>query len=132
MSRFASQRAFLLSSFADIAEALSLDALGGEFPDYMISMYRETGRFYHNADHLFHVISELHRCPGPLDPCVGLALWFHDAIYDATRDDNEARCVHLAGLFAKEIKLSPEPLARVQRLIKATDHRTPPQPRMKR
>ena len=115
-----------MAGFDDIAEALSLEIQGAVLPDVLIGFYEEPQRHYHTAEHLFHCLTELQNCPPPHDPHVGLALWFHDAVYEPRRDDNEARCIKLVGLYAREMRLNRESLKIVQRLIRATDHRTPP------
>ncbi len=120
------QRKYLRASFKPIAEALSLRTLDGAFVDEMLAAYEEPNRRYHNANHLLHCITELENTPAPHDPHVGLALWFHDAVYDPTRNDSEARSANLAALFAPMLQIRPDTLLTLQRLILATNHHAPP------
>lgn len=68
-----------------VAPAAAFDALA--------TSYAEPHRAYHTAQHvdecleLFDLVRD--RCEQP--PLVELALWFHDAVYDTHRSDNELR-----------------------------------------
>ena len=77
-------------------------ALGQQAPDglmqRLLAAWAEPQRHYHSQQHL-------HECLALLEPAldlaqhpgeVELALWFHDAIYDPTRNDNEAESARLA------------------------------------
>src|SRR5262245_5292010 len=61
--------------------------------DDIVAAYREPHRHYHTLQHLDECFAKLQtlraaaRHPEEID----LALWFHDAIYDVARTDNEAR-----------------------------------------
>lgn len=61
--------------------------------DELISRYSEPHRRYHSVRHLEECFAKLDEVrslaehPGEIE----LALWFHDAIYDTHRQDNEAR-----------------------------------------
>ena len=51
-----------------------------------------------------------------------LAILFHDAVYDATRKDNEAASARLARLHLTDLGVAPGMIARVEALILATRH----------
>ena len=57
----------------------------------LCSLYSEPGRTYHNIDHIAAMLDIVSRFEDllhePLE--VRLAIWFHDYIYDARRQDNE-------------------------------------------
>jgi predicted metal-dependent HD superfamily phosphohydrolase len=85
--------------------------------------YREPHRAYHTFRHLaecFLTLNRLHdaRAPG----AVGIALWFHDAIYDTRRSDNEAE----SAVYARRVLLragASEPVIEaVSEMILATRH----------
>lgn len=70
----------------------------------LVHRYGEPHRAYHTGDHIaavlrwFDVVAEGPGWDAPSD--VYLAIVFHDAIYDATRHDNEARSAELAASLA--------------------------------
>ena len=85
--------------------------------------YGEPHRAYHNLHHIERMLGFFHAMCEP-DDAMELAIWFHDAVYDPKRSDNEeqsARC------FSRLLSDSlPASLAeRVCRLILATDPRIP-------
>lgn len=71
-----------------------LAALRGRFPgpdtlrDALLAAWSAPGRHYHGPRHLLAVLDAL----AGREPAVAyqLAAWFHDAVYDPTRADNEA------------------------------------------
>jgi predicted metal-dependent HD superfamily phosphohydrolase len=97
----------------------------GGVPDDVVAELKarhgEAGRAYHNWAHVeallrwfAEVESELH------DPeAVKLAVFFHDAVYEPTRGDNEAES---AALLRSRMagRVAPETLARAVRLVEAT------------
>lgn len=90
------------------------------------SLYAEPGRAYHNAT---HILACLHTFDGLRDLAaspltVELAIWYHDAIYDPTRQDNEARSADLAVEVLASVGLD-QYCQPVHALIMATDHRQP-------
>jgi predicted metal-dependent HD superfamily phosphohydrolase len=62
------------------------------------SAYASPGRRYHGQRHVVDCLAEFDAARGlAKEPeAVELALWFHDAIYDATAADNEERSAALA------------------------------------
>ncbi len=66
--------------------------------DELMARYSEPHRHYHTLQHLeeclslFASLRDLAAHPAELE----IALWFHDAIYDVKRDDNEALCAEWA------------------------------------
>lgn len=62
------------------------------------SAYAGPGRRYHNQRHIAECLAEFDAARGlaKQPEAVELALWFHDAIYDATAADNEERSAGLA------------------------------------
>jgi predicted metal-dependent HD superfamily phosphohydrolase len=94
----------------------------------LIDRYSSPARHYHNLGHLRACLAELDRvrhlaCDAP---GVELALWYHDAIYDPTRSDNEQRSADLAREDSKRAGLSPERIELIVSLILATRHDSPP------
>lgn len=79
--------------------ALPLD-LPQEQLDALQAAYASPPRAYHNFQHVQEVLRHYHEvaaAPGWRQPAeVGLAVLYHDAIYEAGRRDNETRSAELA------------------------------------
>ena len=84
--------------------------------------YNEAHRYYHTLQHLaecFHEFDQIRAlAEHPVE--VELALWFHDAIYDTHRHDNEERSAQWA--VATISRSSPPAAKRVYALVMATRH----------
>ena len=94
----------------------------------LAAAYEAPGRHYHT---LAHIENLLDRVAGTTlhDPeVVQLAVWFHDAVYNALKQDNEARSAAVALDFLRHSTLSPERQQRVAFLIGRTHDHTQPQP----
>jgi predicted metal-dependent HD superfamily phosphohydrolase len=96
--------------------------------DELVTRYSEPARHYHTLEHL----AEMFRVAGRLSPDVRnftdvqLAIWFHDAIYDPTRSDNEAMSAELAETQLDLLRVPDAQRDRVTDLILATQHETEP------
>jgi predicted metal-dependent HD superfamily phosphohydrolase len=74
--------------------------------DDLITRYRQPHRRYHGVRHVVWVLRHVRELEAAISDCrdehaydpaaVAAAAFFHDAIYDATRDDNEERSAVLA------------------------------------
>lgn len=98
--------------------------------DDLLSRWSSPSRRYHNIEHLRDCLDEL-ASSGPVDGVAGrrpvaLAIWFHDAIYDATRSDNEAASADLADAALRALGEPRPAVADVCRLILDTAHRAEP------
>lgn len=84
--------------------------------------YGEPGRAYHTLTHIGAMLAVANEFAGTAtDPlALRLAIWFHDAIYDAQRTDNEAESARYARGVLETAALPPSTLAAVERLILAT------------
>src|SRR5438445_1363039 len=64
----------------------------------LMTVYAEPQRHYHNQQHIAECLTEfdqaLHLARRPVE--AELALWFHDAVYDPIRGDNEEQSAALA------------------------------------
>jgi predicted metal-dependent HD superfamily phosphohydrolase len=90
-------------------------------------LYRAPGRHYHGLAHV-EALLELARAYGDLlsDPeAVKAAIWFHDAIYDSRRSDNEQRSATLARERLAG-RATSDRLERIAKMIAATATHTPP------
>ena len=59
----------------------------------LLGAYGSPGRFYHNLEHIHDCLSlfDHHASLAEHPEEVELAIWFHDAVYDTTRSDNEKK-----------------------------------------
>jgi predicted metal-dependent HD superfamily phosphohydrolase len=107
-------------------------ALGATAPDgvyeELLARYAEPGRRYHTARHLEECFAELAgvRAEAARLGEVELALWFHDAIYDTRRPDNEQRSADWARAVTAAAGLDSSVGERVASLIMATRHNAVP------
>ena len=87
----------------------------------LVALYRQPGRHYHGLAHIEALLALASEYRDRLsDPeAVDAAIWFHDAIYDSRRSDNEARSVALATEKLSS-HAAPERLARIVAMIEAT------------
>jgi len=101
---------------------------GEELRDALIARYGEPGRAYHTVQHLRECLGWFERVGGLADhPAeVELALWFHDAVYDVRRHDNEGRSAELAQASLLAADVDARVAARVASLVLATRHRAEP------
>ncbi|MBI1889854.1 MAG: N-methyl-D-aspartate receptor NMDAR2C subunit [Burkholderiales bacterium] len=108
---------------------LGLRPAGDSLFQQLLAGYSGPGRFYHNVQHLVECLDKLEGLALPEDARgpIELALWFHDAIYDVHRHDNEERSAQwAAGSLLKAG--APSALAEaVSQLILATRHAAEPQ-----
>ena len=94
----------------------------------LLARYQEPHRHYHSLRHLaeclrhFESVYELADRPGEVE----LALWFHDAVYQARRSDNEQRSADWARQALVAAGVEPAVAVRVYALVMATRHETLP------
>ncbi len=100
-----------------------------ELYDDLINQYAEPHRYYHTVQHLeeclakFAELKHLANYPGEIE----LALWFHDAVYDPHRNDNEELSADWAKSSILSAGLDSIAADRIYTLIMATQHQTKPQ-----
>jgi len=96
--------------------------------DDVIGRYSEQHRRYHTQRHLEECFEVLDAVRGEAErPAeVELALWFHDAVYDPRRHDNERRSAEWARSVADRAGLDTLVGERVAALIMATRHDATP------
>jgi predicted metal-dependent HD superfamily phosphohydrolase len=93
--------------------------------DELILAYSSTDRFYHNLTHVnscFSIFDQTKFLAAHPEE-VELAIWFHDAIYDTRRDDNEQRSAEWAEKVLSQFGLRSSTAERVSDLILTTRHR---------
>ena len=107
-------------------------ALGAAPPpglfEEVLARYSEAHRHYHTARHLEECFAQLDtvRVEAERPGEVEFALWFHDAVYETRRHDNEQRSAEWARLVADQAGLDAGVGGRVAALIMATRHDAQP------
>lgn len=95
----------------------------------LLARYAEQDRAYHTAGHLASIlqrVDELGGCATDIR-AVRYAAWFHDAVYDPHRGDNEATSADLAAYWLRRFETRPGTVAEVVRLVLLTaGHRPEP------
>jgi predicted metal-dependent HD superfamily phosphohydrolase len=89
--------------------------------------YGEEHRRYHTREHLqavLDLVDEWSADAGEPDT-VRLAAWFHDAVYDPQRADNEERSARLASRMLADTDLPDDTVAEVARLVRLTETHAP-------
>lgn len=92
--------------------------------DELATRYNETHRAYHNLNHIADCLitleSAAHLVERPVE--VEAAVWFHDAVYDTRRADNEAQSAVLAERLLGRSGVASPVVARIAELIRITTH----------
>jgi predicted metal-dependent HD superfamily phosphohydrolase len=93
----------------------------------LLVRWSEPHRHYHTVNHLGVVLAVVEEQAGRAeDPtAVRLAAWYHDAIYDPYRVDNEEASAILAESTLPELGVAPDRVAEVARLIRLTASHDP-------
>ena len=87
-------------------------------------MYSEPHRHYHTLAHIAALLGGLAhwRALARAPRLIEAAIWFHDAIYDTHRDDNETRSAELARNELRALAWPEADVARVVTMVRATRH----------
>jgi predicted metal-dependent HD superfamily phosphohydrolase len=97
--------------------------ISGAVRDELIARYSEPHRRYHTMAHIEDCLAQVAASTDFTDAQRALmdaAIWFHDAIYDPTRHDNEAESAKLAVERLSAEGAAPAFIAEVSRLILLT------------
>ena len=90
----------------------------------LAAAYSEAARAYHTATHIQDCLVQLDlsrttaRRPEELEA----AIWFHDAVYQPDRSDNEDRSAEMARSTLQDAGVSSKEVERVAELVLATRH----------
>lgn len=102
----------------------TIKALDATLRTRLAARYAEPARHYHTLAHIDALRRGLdrwrHLARDPL--ALVAAIWFHDAIYDPQRRDNEARSAELARVELAALDWSADAIERVAVLVLATAH----------
>ena len=103
---------------------LGLGTPDPSFFEHLMDCYAEGHRAYHTFAHIqkcfaaFDTAGQLAEHPAEIE----LAIWYHDAIYDLRRSDNEEHSAELASRTLREAGASSIIANRVSELILVTQH----------
>ncbi len=117
----------LLTAWRDTVPMSAPAGLAARVGEDLLARWSEPHRHYHTVNHLAVVLAVVEEQAGRAeDPtAVRLAAWYHDAIYDPHRVDNEEASAILAESTLPELGVAPERVAEVARLIRLTASHDP-------
>lgn len=87
----------------------------------LAAAHQAPGRYYHDLRHVEALLAHADACAEAIADrdAVEAAIWFHDAVYDTRRSDNEERSAALAEARLAD-QADPARVARVAAMIRAT------------
>lgn len=100
---------------------------GEEIFASLITRYAEPHRAYHNIDHIRDCLRWVDQVRQEVDR-VGeteLAIWFHDAIYEPRRSDNEEQSAQWAERSLDAAGAAADRVEHIGQLIRLTTHKSP-------
>ncbi|MBT2325775.1 N-methyl-D-aspartate receptor NMDAR2C subunit [Variovorax paradoxus] len=116
------------ASWLDAWRELGVDTPDETLLAELLARHGEPHRAYHTLQHLDECLEALAREHGhakrPAE--IALALWFHDAIYDVHRHDNEALSADWAQQALNAAGVAADAAQRVHALVMATRHHARP------
>ncbi|MEO7727788.1 MAG: N-methyl-D-aspartate receptor NMDAR2C subunit [Burkholderiales bacterium] len=114
----------LLLSWTRAWRGIGASGTGSRVYSELLASYGEPHRHYHTTQHLTECLDafnfSLTLADRPAE--VEMALWFHDAIYDVTRSDNEERSANWAKSELLSNGVSEQAAERVYSLVLMTRH----------
>jgi len=94
----------------------------------LIDKYAEKHRHYHTLNHIAACLEALDQVAHFISDkfCIETALWFHDAIYNPIRNDNERLSAKYARSFLSKISLAQPEIQKIASLVELTKHPSNP------
>jgi predicted metal-dependent HD superfamily phosphohydrolase len=103
---------------------LGIESAPDQVFDELLARYEEAHRAYHTREHLEECLVLLDevwiQCDHPEE--VAIALWFHDAIYEPRRSDNEAASAKWLAAVGDAMGVEAQSIERMHALVMATRH----------
>jgi predicted metal-dependent HD superfamily phosphohydrolase len=110
--------------FTVLARRLGAGTDPAPLAEDLLRRWAEPARTYHSLRHLDDCLTQLDAAAAdPVDrDLVEAALWFHDAVYDPRRGDNESRSAELARESLANVGVAAARCDAVARLVLLTRH----------
>lgn len=124
-SRFRPDREALLARFRALVEKLGGNPNAAVAPfTALYAAWSAESRRYHDLNHLVDCLRELDaaNAPAPAEDLAELALWYHDAIYEAGAHDCEERSARLLASDAADLAIPGTVANAAAELVRATAH----------
>ena len=115
-------------AWSDAWRDLHLTAPADDTLASLLAHWAQAHRRYHTLQHLRECLAlfDAHRALARHPGEVALAVWFHDAVYDTSRHDNEAASADWAARVLAKAGAATEVVQRVHAMIMATRHSQAP------
>jgi predicted metal-dependent HD superfamily phosphohydrolase len=93
----------------------------------LVSSYSQDNRYYHNLNHINYILTVIQPVIASIErpEHLLLAIWFHDAIYEPKRHDNEKQSAIYAELSLDRLRINSSTTAAIKQLILSTKHHYP-------
>jgi len=115
-------RAFLSGEWKKLTKDCD-ESLVDKLFDLLAVRYTENHRYYHNLSHLSAMLVSLNQMAiNQNDDNLRWAIFFHDAIYNPKRSDNELKSAELASLFLHQLNYPETTIILVEKMIMQTVH----------
>jgi predicted metal-dependent HD superfamily phosphohydrolase len=121
----AEQLQALNAAWQSLVEQYNLaTGIGDRLFNELIEHYSEKGRAYHNLSHIKALldVSTAYKTDIQNYQAVFFAIWFHDAIYNTQKTDNEEQSAELAVQALTQLGVAKDTILLVQKMILATNH----------
>lgn len=117
---------FLKQDFSEVYASLHLNDLTEAHFDILAKAYSGDNRYYHNLSHIYNFIklTDNHKHSINHKALFKIAIWFHDAVYEAKNKDNERQSQQLFQTLLKA-NLSDVQNDYVHDLIMSTEGHAP-------
>lgn len=115
---------FLKNNWEDLTNELPI--IKNEYYQELTSLYNSKNRIYHNLNHIEALLkfSEEYKHLLNSPETIDFTIWYHDAIYDASKSNNEEKSAELAKLHLTQLGLSKQLIENCYKLIIATQTHT--------
>jgi len=103
-----------------------LPHIKNEYYQELIKLYNSKNRFYHNLNHIEVLLklSDEYKHLLNSQKAIDFTIWYHDAIYDGSKNNNEQKSAELAKLHLTQLGLSEQLVENCYKLIIATKTHT--------